>query len=851
MNSLQEPSCFDDSLYTRLYHLVIELGNEISNKISINLIYVPLFCNSGGVRGSESMSSDKIIKIAVRDLVEFVMRSGDLTAMFTGSSRMVEGGKIHRKIQQAQGAEYEAEVSLSILVERPEVTLQVSGRADGVIAGKAPDGSAQVTIDEIKSTAAELELIEEDHNPLHWAQAKVYAHIYALQHGLDGMHVRISYCQVDTLAIKAFEQAFSAAELSAFFHDVIDRYTGWAKRQSDWLETRDASARLLEFPYEKFYHGQRQLAVAVYKTLSAGLKLFAQAPTGTGKTMAAIFPAVKAVGLGHVEKIFFLTAKAVTRRLAEDAFQRLRQAGLQFKTLTLTAKDKICFMPEASCTPDECPYARGYYDKIAAALDECLRLDALTRAVIEQQARKHAVCPFEFSLDLALWSDAIICDYNYVFDPGVYLRRFFSENNGPYCFLIDEAHNLVDRARNMFSAEITRQDFLAVRKAVREKLPGLAKAAGKVNSFLLKAGKMCVKPAAPDQPECCVQEEPPDIGPALRKFAGLAEKWLATNEPADFRDALLEIYFTVNAFLRTMETYDRRYVTYVEKREKEVKLKLFCVDPSELLRQALARGRAAVFFSATLIPLCYFWEMLGGGEQDGKVTAASPFAAENLCLLVADNIGTTYKMRTATYDEVVDRIDAVIKARMGNYLVFLPSYRYLEEVCRRFCLKNPAVKVIRQSGNMTEADQSEFLRCFSGDNAGTLVGFAVLGGVFGEGIDLTGERLVGAVVVGVGLPQVCLEREIIREWFDKDGRQGFEYAYVYPGMNKILQAAGRVIRTQSDRGLILLIDARFSQFRYRRLFPPEWRRHASVKTVDSIADKAAEFWGKAGRCPNP
>lgn len=797
------------------------------------------------------MSSNKVIKISVRNLVEFVMRSGDLTATFTGSSRMADGGKIHRKIQQSQGAEYEAEVSLSILVERPDVTLKISGRADGVIVARDQDGNSQVTIDEIKSTTAELDLIEKDHNLLHWAQAKIYAYIYAVQHGHAGINVRISYCQVTTLDIKVFEQTYSVEELSEFFNHLIDQYTGWAKRIGDWIEVRDASARLLEFPYDHFYHGQRQLAVAVYKTLSMGRKLFAQAPTGTGKTMATVFPAVKALGRGYVEKIFFLTAKTVTRQLAEEAFQRLRQVGLKIKTLTLTAKEKICFMPDASCTPEECPYAKGYYDKVGAALDECLQLDALTREVIEQQAREYAICPFEFSLDLALWSDAIICDYNYVFDPGVYLRRFFNENNGQYCFLIDEAHNLVDRARDMFSAELTKQAFLDVKKAVKEKLPRLAKAAGKVNLFLVKAGKLCTETATTGQSNYCVREEPlKDIGPVLRKFAGLAEEWLASNEPADFREDLLEIYFTVNAFLRTAEMYDKRYVTYIEKFEKEVKLKLFCVDPSELLRQALARGRATIFFSATLIPLQYFWEMLGGEDGDGKIAVASPFADEHLCLLINDHISTTYKTRDKTYDAVVESVTAAIKARTGNYLVFFPSYRYMEEVYQRFCLKNPLIKVIRQVGNMTEEERDEFLQHFSGDNADTLVGFAVLGGVFGEGIDLTGERLVGAVVVGVGLPQVCLEREIIRNWFDKDGRQGFEYAYVYPGMNKVLQAAGRVIRTQNDRGLVLLIDDRFAQLRYRRLFPPEWRGHVSVKNVDSIADKATRFWKKDQCCHN-
>ncbi len=791
------------------------------------------------------MSLNKAVKISVRNLVESVLRSGDLMSEFTGSSRMIDGGKIHRKIQQSQGSEYLPEVSLAIVIERPKVTLHISGRADGVIVTKGEPGNENVTIDEIKSVTTELRLLEENYNPLHWAQAKCYAYIYAVQHDLAEIGVQITYCQAATLEIRTFKQSYSVEQLANFFTQLITQYMIWAERAGDWLAVRDASAQLLEFPFSSFRQGQRQLAVAVYKTVSKGQKLYAQAPTGTGKTIATIFPAVKAMAMGDVEKIFFLTAKTVTRQLAEEAFNRLRQAGLKFKTLTLTAKEKICFMPEAACTPEECPYAKGYYDRLNPALDQCWQLEAFTREVIEQHARTHTVCPFEFSLDLALWADAVICDYNYVFDPRVYLKRFFQENTGQYCFLIDEAHNLVDRAREMFSADITKQAFLELKKIIKDSLPQIAKAAGKINSFMVKTGKMCVEKSQTGQPDNYVSTEPPkDIIPLLRKFAGLAEEWLANNEPADFREDLLDIYFKVSAFLRTFEMYDERYVTYAEKTDKEVKLKLFCVNPSHLLRQALARGRGAVFFSATLTPLNYFREMFGGEEPDGRIAVASPFPKENLCLLVADTISTTYKTREHTYDDVVKSITAVIEARAGNYLVFLPSYRYMEEVYRRFCLENPLIKVIRQVGEMAEEERAVFLHQFSGDNTDTLVGFAVLGGVFGEGIDLTGEQLVGAIIVGVGLPQVCLEREIIRNCFDKENRQGFEYAYVYPGMNKVLQSAGRVIRTEQDRGLVLLIDNRFSQSRYRRLFPQEWNGAVNVRTISNIANMAKRFWVK-------
>lgn len=789
------------------------------------------------------MSQNKVVKASVRGLVEFVLRSGDLSASFAGSSRMVEGSRIHRKIQQAQGEEYEAEVSLAIVVERPEVILQISGRADGIITARDEAGEKQITIDEIKSVTDELETIEEDYNLLHWAQAKCYGYIYAIQQELKTISVQISYCHVDNMAIKIFKKEFTVDELSLFFNSLIEEYIVWAERLGDWTEVRNASAQLLAFPFPQFRQSQRQLAVAVYVALTKGRKLFAQAPTGTGKTMATLFPAVKALGLGQVEKIFFLTAKTVTRGLAEEAIARLRQGGLACKTLTLTAKDKICFLPEADCTPEECPYAKGYYDRINAALSACWHIEAYTREAIEQIARENTLCPFELSLDLALWADIIICDYNYVFDPRVYLKRFFYENNNQYCFLVDEAHNLVDRAREMFSAQVTKQSFLEIRKKIRQDLPRLAKVTGKINSYLLKAGKACTEKSTVDEADYLVANAlPSELLPQLRHFQELAEKWLAKNEPAGFREELLELFFAVNAFIRTAEMYDENYVTYCEKQEKEITIKLFCVNPSELLRQAVKRGRCAVFFSATLTPLHYFAEILGGEEEDGQLAVPSPFDAGNLGLLVADTISTTYKMREQTYDDIVDSIAAATGAKTGNYLVFLPSYRYMEEVYVRFSAKNPSVQVIRQKGEMSEGERDAFLQQFSGENSATLLGFAVLGGLFGEGIDLVGERLVGAIIVGVGLPKICLEREIVRQWFDEKNNQGFEYAYVYPGMNKVLQAAGRVIRTEQDRGLILLIDARFAQPRYKRLFPPEWRRAVRVKNSESIAGRAEKFW---------
>jgi len=787
------------------------------------------------------MSVSGVVKISVRNLVEFILRSGDLTSGFSSSSRALEGSKIHRRIQKAQGADYQPEVHLVHQVEQKGFVLEISGRADGIILGR--DTKEQVIVDEIKSTTKQLEFIEEKDNPLFWAQVKCYAYIYVQQHELKAIEIQLTYCQLNTGEIRTFRQACSDTELADFFADLVKRYFDWAERLRDWGKLRDDSVSHLEFPFSSYRAGQRNLAVAVYKTISARRKLYAQAPTGTGKTIATIFPAVKAIGMGLVEKIFFLTAKTVTRGLAEEAFAKLRLGGLRFKTVTLTAKEKMCFTPGAACTAEECEYARGYFDRVSAALIDMWGTDSFTREMIEKYAYKHDICPFELSLDLSVWVDGIICDYNYVFDPQAYLKRFFNENGGEYCLLIDEAHNLVDRAREMFSAELTKQPFLELKRILKDSLPKLAKAAGGVNSSLLKIGNLCGGFGKEVDRDYWVNKEPPqEIFPVLRKFLGQAEEWLMLNERATFKDALLEAYFAVRVFMRVVECYDERYVSHVEKIGNNVKIKLFCVDPSQLLREVLERGRSSIFFSATLTPLNYFGQILGGEEGDGKITVESPFSRENLCLLVAENISTTYKSRNQTYDAVVECIGLTIGEKMGNYLIFLPSYQYIGEVYRRFCSQYPAVKVICQTSGMKEEERTAFLNAFVPEVEETLVGFAVMGGIFGEGIDLTGQRLVGVVVVGVGLPQVCLERDIIRDFFNEHNGRGFEYAYMYPGMNKVLQAAGRVIRTESDKGVVLLIDERFRHTRYKKLFPQEWCGAIRVRDGREITEKTKLFW---------
>jgi Rad3-related DNA helicases len=775
------------------------------------------------------------IKISIRNLVELVLRSGDIDNRLVSSGRMLEGTRIHQKIQKQGGEQYNKEVSLAYDYETEYFTFRLEGRADGIIS--EPNG---IVIDEIKSTTRPLEFIDEDFSLLHWAQAKCYAYIYAVQNKLDNIYVQLTYFHIDTEEIKNIRKSFTLEELDEFVAGLLDKYQVWADISEAWNIRRDDSVKNLQFPFKDYRRGQRELAVAVYKTIMQGKKLFAQAPTGIGKTISTLFPAVKAVGEQHISKIFYLTAKTITRQVAEEAFSKMRENGLVFRTITLTAKEKICFNKEVSCNPDFCEYAKGHYNRVNNALTDVLNnSESLSREVIEEYARKHTVCPFEFGLDLSLWADCIICDYNYAFDPRVYLKRFFLNNSGDYAFLVDEAHNLVDRAREMFSAQIHKSAFLEAKKLMKTKLPKVAKILNKINSYMIDLRKQCQ-----DEGYMISTTELNELYRLLNSFISESEEWILKNQNNGIEgfDQLLELYFDSITFTRMADFYDERYVTFIETKSGDVRVKLFCLDPSYLLADAVKRGKTAVFFSATLTPLSYFMEILGGDKEDYNINLASPFDKDNLCLLVSDNISTKYKNRDKSYDKIVDIIWNTIGKRTGNYVVFFPSYKYMNEVYSRFTEKYPDIDTMIQETSMSEEEREGFLNRFQPGIEKSLVSFSVLGGIFSEGIDLKGDRLIGAVIVGVGLPQVSPEQDIIMDYFQNKNGMGFENAYMFPGMNKVLQAAGRVIRSEKDIGTVILLDERFSQVSYKRLFPKHWEHSMRVHDTAELQKRLERFW---------
>lgn len=780
------------------------------------------------------MKEETIIRISVRSLVEFILREGDIDNRVSGSMEkdaMLLGGKIHRKIQSRMGTNYTAEVPLKIQMPCDGFVLQIEGRADGVL---KDDG--KVLIDEIKGILRSLEHLEAP-VPVHLAQAKCYAYIYAVQNSLKCIDVQMTYCQMETEEIRRFCQEFEFQELQTWFQDLVTQYEKWAKFEIEWRNVRNDSIRQIEFPFP-YREGQRDLVASVYRTILRKKKLFIQAPTGVGKTMATVFPAVRAMGEGLGEKIFYLTAKTIMRTVAEQAFSLLKEKGLLYKTITLTAKEKICFCEEAECNPDACPYAKGHFDRVNdAVFDLITHSGDWSREVLEEQAKKYMVCPFEMSLDVSNWADAVICDYNYVFDPQAHIKRFFSESGkGEYLFLIDEAHNLVERGREMYSASLYKEDLLEVRKLVKAEDPKLAKGLSECNQQFLELKRECE--------HYQILKSVSHIALKLMNVLSKLEDYLEECKDAEKKKRVLDFYFAVRSFLNIHDIMDENYVIFSEMMEDgRFQIKLFCVNPAVNLQNYLEQGNSTIFFSATLLPVHYYKKLLSVEKDDYAVYAHSSFPQENKFLFIGTDVSTRYTRRgESTYQRFARYIAVMAEQKKGNYMAFFPSYRFLEEVhtCFLECVDHE-VDSICQVSYMDEEQREEFLEEFEQEREKSLVAFCVMGGIFSEEIDLTDDKLIGAVIAGTGLPQVCTEREILKQYFNAADMDGFDYAYLYPGMNKVLQSAGRVIRTESDRGVILLLDDRFRAMRYREVFPREWQQY-QLGSVKNLEQEIRTFW---------
>lgn len=776
------------------------------------------------------------IRISVRNLVEFIFRSGDIdNRIGKGAQKeaMQEGSRMHRKIQGRMGMEYRAEVPLKLEVPQEQYVLALEGRADGIITNA--DG---VTVDEIKCMYTDVTRFEE---PIfvHKAQAMCYAYIYALQNGLDQISVQLTYCDLDTEEICRFEEAFSFFWLERWFQDMMEAYRKWTDFQFAWRKIRQTSIQTLEFPFP-YREGQYKLVGDVYRTIHRKKILFIQAPTGTGKTISTLFPAIRAVGENLGDKIFYLTAKTITRTVAKDTCDLLKAKGYRGKVIVLTAKEKMCPCEEMDCNPSNCLRAKGHYDRVNDAVYDLITTEEdFTRERMLAQAEKYQVCPFEMSLDASLYADIIICDYNYVFDPNVYLKRFFSEEEkGDYIFLVDEAYNLVERGREMYSAVLVKEEILTVKKLVRGKDRKLEAALEKCNRQMLEWKRECET--------YTIYESIGAFAFSLMRLMSLLDIFLQSRGEMPERKEVTEFYLNLRHFMNMFERVDENYVLYSDFDETDrFCLHLYCVNPSVNLQECLERGKSTIFFSATLLPVNYYKNLLSSKKDNYAVYADSAFREEQRLLFIGRDVSSLYTRRTlGEFHRIALYIQQVLRAKKGNYLIFFPSYRFMEDVYEQFLAVNEQeADCMMQSGNMNEADREEFIQEFSNPRGKSLAAFCVLGGIFSEGIDLKEDLLIGVLIVGTGLPQICNQREILKEYYQEENGQGFDYAYQYPGMNKVLQAAGRVIRTASDRGIIGLLDDRFLRSDYRKLFPREWSQY-EVHTLDSLPGALEAFWKK-------
>ena len=780
-------------------------------------------------------------KIGIRQLVEFVLRSGDLNETKNSQNTALNGARIHRRLQKkrSKDPDYQSEVYLKTEVTMNDNEYLILGRADGL---KITDKNA--LIEEIKTSDQPFEELSDNTLELYWGQVKVYGYLILKDHPeFDHVTLRLTYFQVSTEKITTDEQVYSRDDLNKFFEDLIDEYEYWLVLRANLRKERNTSIKKLQFPFPQFRTGQHELAAAVYKTIVYETRLFVEAPTGTGKTISTLFPAIKAMGEEKIQRLFYLTAKQSTRRVAEEAIDLMASKGLKLKSITLTAKDKIRF-PEQDVPPEKDPYMIGYYDRLKSALSDLLtNEDSITREVIEKYAKKHQVDPFEFSLDASLFCDVIICDYNYLFDPLVYLQRFFIEKDTDNFFLIDEAHNLVSRSRSMYSAQISDQ-----------KITGLLKAARKINTQPSADFQKQIKKVRrvfnqmkkvlkdDDLTEKITSDVPDKLLNTLSKFNDFMTDWMADQQPSDFLDNAKDYFFDSLTFVKIGALYDDTYKTRIVIEDKNLIVKQLCLDPSHFLDKSLGLGLGAVFFSATLSPMDYYQSVLGGKENSLAYQLPSPFPAQNQAIMVTRYIQTTYRQRPFSQDDIVESLHALISGKKGNYLCFFPSYGYLKQIEELFEKKYPEILTVTQTSAMNNLARDEFLNKFHDNPDHTLLGFCALGGIFSEGIDLRGNKLIGVAVVSVGLPGLSAENNLIRDYYDQENGRGFEYAYQMPGMNNVLQAAGRLIRSSHDKGIILLLDQRFASFRYTQLFPNHWQNRQNLNSLEQLQQAVDKFW---------
>jgi len=770
------------------------------------------------------------LNLSVHQLVDFLLRTGDIDNRIYNQDTMNEGSRLHSIYQNKQGRHYMSEYPLKERFHEGDFDIVLEGRADGIFFN-----GEEYVIDEIKSTIVNLDEYYLSQKEWHLGQAKCYALMFAHERNLEFINIQLTYLhQLDgSKKIQTFR--YNVNELEEDVHSLFKEYINFYIFIIERTIKRNESAKNLEFPFVDFRDGQRQMSKYCYSVAQNGGTLFVEAPTGIGKTISTLYPSIKSFANDENEKIFYLTAKNSGKEMAFETTKILLENGLKATPIVITAKEKICFNPGKACNPDECPFAKDYYTNIKRVLIDSLKhYETFDFQTIQSIASHYAICPFEFSLDLSLFSDIIICDYNYFFDPIVYLKRYFEDDASNKIVLVDEAHNLIDRARKMYSVSLSYRLY----KKVQRSLSGLEHK--KMKNALKRISKLFneLKEYEIGETKLPYLEQTHLNG--MEAFL-LASKDVSRLHHEYVTDELKDFSMELNKFFRLYDLFDDSFVLYVSKQsDKDLSLNLYCLDPSNHLKMSFDKVKSRTIFSATLSPSEYYIKSVGGTKEDPFLQLPSPFDETHLKIMVAPKISVKYQKRDQTLPEVASYIKKLVQSKIGNYFVYVPSYEYLDKLSP--LVMDESYDVLIQNREMSDGDKENFLSAFEDKPKRTKVGLAVVGGAFGEGIDLVSERLIGVVVIGVGIPQICYERNLIRDYFDKENGQGYLFSYVYPGMNKVMQAVGRVIRSESDRGIALLIDERYMTKSYRELFRNEWSNYAVVTSLEDLEQECENFW---------
>lgn len=770
------------------------------------------------------------IKASVREIVELVYGSGDLVSEEYLYKRAEEGNIIHREHQSRYRDEDKKEVYVSYEEETEDYYIFISGRIDGVIRK-----GNKVIIEEIKSTTKDLEYIDEDSVPAHLAQAKLYAFLYFRNTRKRKINIRLTYIHVQSRKIKSIDLVYTLAELEEFFRKTLDIYLHWLKVIYLHEEERNKSIVGLNFPFDSYREGQRELMGACYRALLNQEILYAIAPTGVGKTIATLFSALKTINQ-HNQKLFYLTAKNLGKKVVLDTVRLLMHHGLKAKAIEITAKDNICFQEERDCDPEKCPYSKDYFSKLFPALKDIFQnADLYDKETIIEYAEKHQICPFEYSLDISNHADIIICDYNYAFCPRTHLIRYFDDgSNYRPLLLVDEAHNLVSRSKDMYSGEVSKIAVLTLNKLLRENKFNL----NKTFTEVLKAFEEYEKDKKPG--DYFVLDLDEEFIGQISKLINLTENFLEENKEIKNKTEIIKILLDMTRFQKMSEIFDEDYVYTIEKTENNLKVAVNCLDASKFILKTIKEKTAgAVFFSATLYPFHYYQKMLT--QDKGKfIKIDSPFPQENLKLITYDSVSTRYRDRKASVGKIIEIIRILGQSKVGNYIVFFPSYQYLNLVYEEL-EHNGEFEYIVQKQDFTQDEREEVINLFK-DTDKTQIGLFVLGGMFSEGIDFIGDMLSGVIIVGIGLPMYGGYNNVVKTHFDEKFRAGFDFAYTYPGFVKVVQAVGRVIRNETDYGVAILIDDRFANRKYLHLYPKEWSHMKFISTPEAIKDEIQNFW---------